>query len=194
MNAWNEFSYSTAIHHATVEGLLSIALLLKSGANVEASCPKYGTPIMTAILKRNIPALRYPIKNGANANMTSSTEYTLDPGTSPFEFATSLESIEMMRILLESGLVHGLEDVYMSARNIITLSYHLEIMHLLDQQRSKLRNDQSPVAEKVSNRRPRSKLRNSESCQRAPEESSSYHRPRLKPWNWESPSIDSSSS
>ena len=104
--------FPTALHQASAGGLLVIiGLPLKSAANIEATSLRCGTPLMTAIYKNSIPALKFLINRGADVSRASYTEVTDDILLRfPLEMAAYVDSPEMIRTLVENGAVNGMED------------------------------------------------------------------------------------
>ena len=151
---WRE-EFPTALHQASAGGLLVIlGLPLESGADIEATSLRCGTPPMTAIYKKSIPALKFLVDRRADVNRASYTEVTDEISIRfPLEMAAYVDSPEMIRTLVENGAVNGLEDAYKHAQEMTRPSNRNEMLYLLDQQRFKLRNlesDQCPPAESSS--------------------------------------------
>lgn len=137
--------FPTGLHQASAGGLLVIVgLRLESGADIEATSLRCGTPLMTAIYKNSIPALKLLIDRGADINRASYTEVTDEILVRfPLEMVAYVDSPEMIRTLVENGAVNGMEDAYKNVQEMTRPSNRNDILYLLDQQRFKLRNLES---------------------------------------------------
>ena len=134
-----------AIHQALeMCSIPIVGLLLEHGADIDIVCAFPGTPVRVAINTENVQALRFLVGKGANVNKECFTRFTPYVSiNSSLLHATTMNSLEMVRILVENGAVLGLQHAKKYARDTTGLSNRIEIMRLLDQQMSRPRNDRT---------------------------------------------------
>ena len=100
------------IHEAALLGAVSaIEALLEVGAEVNAASPRFGTPLMAALVNREEEAAKYLLVRGADANIRAASDlfYTVRRSTrgyqTPIEAAMVGGKPSMVRLLLDKGAV-----------------------------------------------------------------------------------------
>ena len=120
----------TALHEACHPPQVGIVTrLLDSGADVDAWCSIYGTPLMLTLRSGNSDLMQVLIKGGANVNHRMG-EATLQGYKTPMDAAIASNSVHMIELLLRNGGAIGpgqakeLEQLHALRREVIREQKH----------------------------------------------------------------------
>jgi ankyrin repeat protein len=117
-------NYKNVENVKNVDMLDMLQMLLKEGADINYTDYSYETPLLRAIINRNITIVTFLLKNDANPNQPSSiiNKY------SPLQLAVSNKLHGIARLLLKYGALPNYADSFNTSSLFIAIDRHDTIM------------------------------------------------------------------